>query len=88
MLSVMTECVFLNRAMTSARPTAASAAATAITNKTMICPEVSLNPREKTTKSRFTALSTISTDINTTMRLRRETMPMMPIAKTIASKAR
>src|SRR6185503_7466972 len=49
-----------NRLITIARPTAASAAATVITKKTMICPSLDPRGRPNATNVRFTAFSMIS----------------------------
>src|SRR6266446_10222826 len=60
-----------------ARPTAASAAATAITKKTKTCPPM---PRvcASATKVRFTALSMSSTHMKITITLRRNSTPATP----------
>src|ERR1019366_3699957 len=57
-------------AMMMARPTAASAAATIITKRTKIWPFTACHWWAKVTKERLTALSMISMDMKTVMRLR------------------
>src|SRR5262249_25657256 len=75
-------------AMMMARPTTASAAATAMTKKTITCPSIDPRKREKTMKVKFTALSISSMDIRMTMRFRRISTPMTPMAKTMALRMR
>src|SRR6267378_399820 len=66
-----------------ARPTAASAAATAITKKTKTCPP---NPRfcASATNVRFTALSMSSTHMKITIALRRNSTPATPSTNSTA----
>src|SRR5690349_24649332 len=66
-----------------ARPTAASAAATAMTKKTKIWPAT---PRswERATNVRFTALSISSTHMKITIAFRRNSTPATPIVKSTA----
>src|SRR3981081_2645488 len=66
-----------------ARPTAASAAATAITKKTKTCPPI---PRvcASATNVRFTALSMSSTHMKITIALRRNSTPATPSVKSTA----
>src|SRR6266571_2403125 len=66
-----------------ARPTAASAAATAITKKTKTCPPM---PKvcASATKVRFTALSMSSTHMKITITLRRNSTPATPSVKSTA----
>ena len=73
-----------NSAMTIARPTAASAAATVITKNTMICPSTEPRARPKATNVRFTAFSMISIDSRIVIRLRRTNTPAVPIVNRIA----
>src|SRR4051812_776093 len=69
-----------------ARPTAASAAATAITKKTKTCPPT---PRfcASATNVRFTALSMSSTHMKITIALRRNSTPATPSANRTAPMA-
>ena len=57
--------LFLNKAMIIAKPTAASAAATAITKKTNNCPIEFPMYEEKVTKLKFAEFNINSIDINT-----------------------
>src|SRR6266540_3720374 len=70
-----------------ARPTAASAAATAITKKTNTCPPT---PRRcaRATNVRFTALSISSTHMKITIALRRSRTPATPSVNSTAEMAR
>src|SRR6266508_4227451 len=70
-----------------ARPTAASAAATAITKKTNTCPPT---PRRcaRATKVRFTALSISSTHMKITIALRRSSTPATPSVNSTAEMTR
>src|SRR5207247_2478086 len=70
-----------------ASPTAASAAATAMTNNTKIWP---LTPSRwaSATNVRFTALSISSTHMKITMALRRISTPAKPIVNRTAESAR
>src|SRR5882672_1118697 len=70
-----------------ASPTAASAAATAITKKTNTCPPT---PRRcaRATKVRFTALSISSTHMKITMALRRSSTPATPSVNSTAEMTR
>src|SRR5881628_2203939 len=70
-----------------ASPTAASAAATAITKKTNTCPPT---PRRcaRATKVRFTALSISSTHMKITIALRRSSTPATPSVNSTAEMAR
>ena len=71
--------------MMIANPTAASAAATVITNNTKTWPA---NPysRENAMNVRFTALSINSTHMNTMIALRRVSTPITPMVKRSAEK--
>ena len=71
-----------------ARPTAASAAATAMMKKANICPVPVRNWRLKATRVRVTAFSISSMLMSATMTLRRVRKPIVPIAKRIAPKIR
>ncbi len=64
-----------------AKPTATSAAATAIMKKTKICPDGSDLYDENAANRRFTELSINSTDMKIMMALRRVNTPMIPIQK-------
>src|SRR2546426_9177817 len=66
-----------------ARPTAASAAATAITKNTKICPATP-SDCASATNARFAALSISSTHIKMTMALRRSSTPATPSANSTA----
>ncbi|MNC97702.1 hypothetical protein D3C83_154440 [compost metagenome] len=74
--------------MISARPTAASAAATVITKKVMIWPSTSPRYRPNATKLRLTAFSMISIDSRIVIRLRRRNTPAVPIANRSAETIR
>src|ERR1043166_2374192 len=74
--------------MTSARPTAASAAATVITKNTMIWPSTLFRYRPAATNVMFTALSMISIDSRIVITLRRRNTPAVPIEKRIPDKTR
>lgn len=63
--STLRVALFLNKAIMIARPTAASAAATAITKNTNICPTEFPIKDEKVTKLKFAELSINSIDIKT-----------------------
>ena len=77
-------------AMTMARPTVASAAATAMTTRAMTeaspCSEGTKAP--KATMARLTALSISSMDMSMAMALRRARKPKVPMAKSRAERAR
>ena len=70
--------LFLNKAMMIAKPTAASAAATAITKKTNNCPIEFPMYEEKVTKLKFAELSINSIDMKTIMALRLVRTPATP----------
>src|SRR5215213_702786 len=72
--------------MMIASPTAASAAATVITNTTKTCP-VAPYTRENATKVRFTAFSISSTHMKIMIALRRVRTPTTPIVKSAAESA-
>src|SRR6185436_9526274 len=78
----------LNRLMTIARPTAASAAATVMTKNTMIWPSADPSARPKATNVRLTAFSMISIDSRIVIRLRRRNTPAVPIENRIADRTR
>ena len=63
-----------------------SAAATAITKKTKMCPSIEPCWREKATKLRFTAFSISSIDMKMMSALRRTRTPTTPIVKRIAAR--
>jgi hypothetical protein len=65
-------------AMIIAKPTAASAAATAITKNTKSCPTVSPKYEEKVIKVRFAELSISSTHIKTTIAFLLVRTPIIP----------
>src|SRR5713101_3866611 len=65
-------------------PTAASAAATVITKKTMTCPSIEPSRPPSAINERLTAFSISSIDMYITRTLRRMTTPATPIAKMIA----
>src|SRR5207253_3187170 len=67
-----------------ASPTAASAAATVITKKTITCPSIEPRLRASATKVRLTAFSMSSIAMKMTMTLRRTSTPMAPIANSTA----
>src|SRR5229473_1879360 len=72
---------FRKKAMMIPRPTAASAAASAIMNSAKTCPATSPYRREKATRLMFTAFRISSMDMSTTMTLRRVTTPITPMMK-------
>src|SRR3954466_9664377 len=72
-------------AITIARPTAASAAATVITNTTNTWPAAPYT-REKATNVRFTALSISSTHMKMMIALRRVSTPTTPIVNSAAER--
>src|SRR5579875_3767757 len=71
-------------AMMIASPTTTSAAATVMTKNAITCPSTSPLIREKVTSERLTALSISSTDMNTTIALRRTRTPTAPIVNSAA----
>src|SRR5262249_35868314 len=71
-----------------ASPTAASAAATAITKKTITWPSTVSCARANVTNVRFTAFSMSSIDMKTTIRLRRTRTPTTPSAESTADSTR
>src|SRR5207249_42684 len=73
-----------NTARMIARPTAASAAATVITKKTITCPSIEPRLRASATKVRLTAFSMSSIAMKMTMTLRRMSTPVVPIANSTA----
>ena len=85
-LSTSMVCFFLNTANTIANPTAASAAATAITKNTIDCPATSPYAEANVIKDKFTAFSIISIDIKITIALLLDKTPMVPIVNKIADK--
>src|SRR5574337_1525415 len=76
--------LFLYSAIIMASPTATSAAATAITNNTMICPSIEWRNLENATKVRLTAFSISSIAMKITSTLRRINTPATPITKRAA----
>src|SRR5207302_840906 len=95
--STLTELRLRKTAITMARPTAASAAATAMTKKTAVWPLkkpawvgalFTSGKREKVRKVRFTALSISSMLMSTMSALRRSTTPTPPSAKSAAPRNR
>src|SRR5262245_24422538 len=70
--------------MTSARPTAASAAATVMTKNKMICPSAVPRYRSTATNVKLTAFSMISIDSRIVIRFRRRKMPAVPMANSTA----
>ena len=77
---------FLNIETNIAKPTATSAAATAIEKNTKTCPCASWWYVEKATKSKFTAFNIISIDIKTIMAFRLYKTPNTPILKSITAR--
>src|SRR5262249_32995725 len=71
-----------------ASPTAASAAATAMTKNTITWPSRERRLRASATKLRLTAFSRSSTAMKITMRLRRVSTPTVPMANRMALSAR
>src|SRR5215210_4949366 len=71
--------------MMIASPTAASAAATVMTNTTNTWPAIPYT-RERATKVRFTALSISSTHMNRMIAFRRVSTPTTPMVKRMALK--
>ena len=86
--SRLTVCFRRKSAITIAKPTAASAAATVITKNTNTCPVTSPRNAEKATKVRLTEFSINSIDINTMIAFRRVTTPTAPIINIIALRIR
>src|SRR5690606_24146318 len=82
LLSMSISVVFnlLYRTVRMARPTATSAAATAIMKKTNTCPAVSPWKVANATSRRFTALSMSSMHMKMMMALRLNNTPMTPMA--------
>src|SRR5260370_6601339 len=72
---------FRKKAMMIPRPTAASAAASAIMKRAKTCPATSPYKRGQATRLMFTALRISSMDMCTTMTLRRVTTPITPMIK-------
>ena len=70
-----------------ASPTTTSAAATTIVKNAKTCPSRLPCIRAKATNARFEALSISSTHMNTTMALRRNSMPNAPRLNSIAARA-
>src|SRR5438552_3244353 len=70
-----------------ARPTATSAAATAITKNTMAWPSTLPWRRPNATSARFAAFSISSIDMKITSGLRRTTTPITPIENSAAERA-
>src|SRR5262249_12636257 len=77
-----------NRPITTASPTAASAAATVMTKNVMICPSTLPCARPNATNDRLTAFSMISIDRRMVIRLRRRNTPAVPIANRTADTTR
>ena len=71
-----------------ASPTAASAAATAMTKKTINCPSIDPQWRARATNDKFTAFNINSTDIKMMMVFRRNSTPIVPIVKRTALRMR
>ena len=71
-----------------ARPTATSAAATAITKKTRTWPSGLPSRWPKATNDRFAAFSISSIDMKMTSGLRRMMTPTTPMEKSTAARAR
>lgn len=86
--STLTVSLFLKSAMIIARPTAASAAATAITKNTNSCPIELPRYDENVTKVKFAELSINSMHIKTIMAFRLIKTPATPIVKSAALKTR
>jgi len=80
--------LFRNSAIIIARPIAASAAATAITKNTNICPIELPRYDENVTKVKFAELSISSIDINTIMAFLLIKTPTTPVIKSAALKMR
>jgi hypothetical protein len=76
--------LFLNRAMIIASPTAASAAATAMTKKTKICPLLSPKNEAKATKVKLTAFNINSIHIKIIIAFLLVRTPIIPIEKKAA----
>ena len=70
-----------NMAITMPRPTAASAAATTMTNTAKTCPITSCNWLENAIRLMLTAFIMSSIDIRMMRMLRRDNTPMTPIVK-------
>src|ERR1051325_9604312 len=86
--SIFTVCLLRKSAMTIASPTAASAAATAITKKTNTWPRGSPRKLENATSVRFTELSINSMLMNTMIAFRRMRTPSIPIVNRMALRTR
>ncbi len=71
-----------------ASPTAASAAATAITKKAKRTPSRDWRKRDRVMNERFTALSINSMHMKTTIAFRRLRAPITPIVNSIPLKTR
>ena len=80
--------LFLNRDITIARPTAASAAATVRTKKTKTCPLSLPRKLENDTSDRFIAFSINSIHIKITIAFLRTRTPTTPMLKSTALKTR
>jgi len=76
--SIFTVSLFLKIAMIIANPTAASAAATAITKNTKSCPVASPKYEEKVISVRFAEFNINSTHIKTTIAFLRVSTPTIP----------
>ncbi len=85
---MFTVSLFRNSAMIIARPTAASAAATAITKNTNNCPIELPRYDENVTKVKFAELSISSIDIKTIMAFLLIKTPTTPVVKSAALKTR
>src|SRR4029453_12935418 len=77
-----------NMARMIASPTAASAAATVITKKTITCPPIEPRLRASATNVRFTAFSMSSIAMKITRMFRRTSTPAGPIANSTALRPR
>ena len=86
--SIFRVSLFLYKEITIASPTAASAAATAITKKTKIWPVAFPIKAEKETRERLMEFSISSTDIKIIMALRLTNTPIIPTVKRIALRIR
>src|SRR5262252_2587026 len=86
MFSRLTVCLCRKIAMMIASPTAASAAATVMTNKTNTCPAIPYTLLNAT-NVRFTAFSMSSTHMKITIALRRVSTPIAPTVNNTAESA-
>jgi hypothetical protein len=86
--SIFSVGLFLNNAIIIAKPTAASAAATAMTKKTNNCPTGFPLNDENVTKLKLAELSISSIDIKTIIALRRVSTPATPTTNMTALRIR